>query len=147
MRPADGAFQPKAAHVERPYHETVTSEAALREQALEMERAAFELRRQTVTAVTRQQQLREEAFAARRLADAVEGRASRAFAKGDSLLARQILARDMYILKTCEALEDGLTQANRSVAQLLRRLVQTEDRARRAWRRKEELAERPISRR
>ncbi len=141
MRPADKALG-QAAVSGRPFRQTGTSEAALRELALEMERTAFELRRETVAAVTQQQLLREEAFAARRLADAVEGRASRAFAKGDSLLARQILARDMYILKTCEALEEGLIRANRSVAELLRRLMHTEDQARWAWRRKEELAER-----
>jgi phage shock protein A len=140
MRSADKALG-QVAVSGRPFRHTSMSEATLRELALEMERAAFELRRETVAAVTQQQLLREEAFAARRLADAVEGRASRAFAKGDSLLARQILARDMYILKTCEALEDGLTLANRSVAELLRRLMQTEDQARWAWRRKEELAE------
>jgi phage shock protein A len=126
--------------VSHPLVQDGTSEATLRELAFEMQRTAFELRRETVAAVARQQELRREAFAARERADAVERRACRAFAKGDSLLARQILARDMCLLKTCEALESRLTDANHSVAGLLRRLVQTEDRARLAWRRKEEIA-------
>ena len=117
-----------------------TTEAALGERALEIQHDAFQLRRETVAAVVRQQQLRQDAFAARELADAVEQRACRALEQGDPVRARQILARDMYVLKTCEALEERLAQANRSVAELLRRLVRTEDAARLAFRRKEELA-------
>jgi phage shock protein A len=117
-----------------------TSELALGDLALEMERTVVQLRRETVAAVARQRQLREETSAARELVDEVESQASRALARGDALGARQILARGMCVLKSCEELDASLADANRCVSQLLSRLVRTEDQVRFAWRRKEDLA-------
>ncbi len=116
-----------------------SSDEGLGTLALEMEKAAFQLRRETATAVARQQRIREQTLAARALAEAVERRATRALERGDSILARQILAREMCTLKSHEALEQELADADRWVSQLLDRVVRTEDHARLLWRRKQEV--------
>ena len=91
--------------------------------------AAVQLRREAVDAVVRQQQLREEFSAIARQASEIEQQASQALARGEDLLARQILARGIYTLKTRDALEAELAQAREHVAQLLTTMVRTENRA------------------
>ena len=98
------------------------------------EGAVVELRREAVNAVARQQQLREEIAKIRTRANEIEEQASRALTQGEDLLARQVLARGLYTLKTRDALEAELTEARGRAAQLLATMVLTENRAWRAGR-------------
>jgi phage shock protein A len=96
------------------------------------ESAVAELRREAVDAVVRQQQLREQLAAIRARACEVERQASRALARGDDLLARQILARGIFTLKTRDSLQAELAESRGHVARLLTTMVRTENRA--LWR-------------
>ena len=98
----------------------------------DMEGAVVELRRDAVNAVIRQQRLREEIAAIRTRASEIEQQASRALARGEDLLARQILARGICTLKTRDVLEAELAEARGHVGQLLATMVRAENRA---WRR------------
>ena len=98
----------------------------------DMEGAVVELRREAVNAVVRQQRLREEIAAIRTRAHEIEQQASRALARGEDLLARQILARGICTLKTRDSLEADLAETRGRVAQLLTTMIRTENRA---WRR------------
>jgi phage shock protein A len=91
--------------------------------------AVVELRREAVSAVARQQQLREELSAVSRQAREIEHEASRALARGEDLLARQILARGLLTLKTRDALEAELALSRTRVTGLLATMVRAEDRA------------------
>jgi len=91
--------------------------------------AVVELRREAVNAVVRQQQLREEIAKIRTRAHEIEQEASRALSRGEDLLARQILSRGIFTLKTRDALEAELTEARGHVAQLLTTMVRAENRA------------------
>lgn len=94
--------------------------------------AVVELRREAVSAVARQQHLREEIATIRTHAREIEQQASRALARGEDLLARQILARGIFTLKTRDALEAELAEARCHVSRLLTTMVRTENRAWRA---------------
>ena len=94
------------------------------------EETIVELRREAVSAVARQRRLLEETAAVRARAGEIEAQAHRALAKGDELLARQILARGLCTLEARRALEEELAESRRRVAGLLTTLVRTEDRAR-----------------
>jgi phage shock protein A len=91
--------------------------------------AVVELRREAVSAVARQQQLREELSAIAKQAREIEQQASRALARGEDLLARQILARGIFTLKARDTLEAELAEARGHVARLLATMVRTENRA------------------
>jgi phage shock protein A len=93
------------------------------------EGAVVELRRKAVNAVVRQLQLREEIARLRTRAQEIEQQASRALARGEDLLARQVLARGICTLKTRDLLEEELAEARGHVAQLLTTMVRTENRA------------------
>ncbi len=92
------------------------------------ESAVVELRREAVSAVARQQRLLEELEVIRTRACEIERRASRALARGDDVLGRQILARGMFTLKTRDALEADLTEARDHVCRLLTTMVRAEKR-------------------
>ena len=87
------------------------------------------LRREAVLAVARQRRLQESLFQARARAEAVENEARRALARGEELLARQVLARGLCTLETRRQLESDLDEARRQVARLLARVVRAENRA------------------
>lgn len=91
--------------------------------------AVAELRREAVHAVVQQQRIREEISAIRTRVSEIERQASRALARGEDLVARQILARGICTLKTRDALEAELAEARGRVAQLLTAIVRAEDRA------------------
>jgi phage shock protein A len=91
--------------------------------------AVVELRREAVNAVVRQQRLQEEIAAIRTRAHEIEQLASRALARGEDLLARQILSRGIFTLKTRDVLEAELAAARGHVGQLLTTMVRTENRA------------------
>jgi len=91
--------------------------------------AVADLRREAVNAVVRQQQLRDELAAIRTRACEIEREASRALARGDDLLARQILARGIFTLKTRDALEAEIAESRGQVCRLLTTMVRTENRA------------------
>jgi len=91
--------------------------------------AVAELRRQAASAVARQQQLRQELSAVAKQAREIEQKASRALARGEDLLARQILARGLFTLKTRDALEAELALSRARVCRLLATMVRAEDRA------------------
>ena len=93
------------------------------------EETIFELRREAVNAVARQHRLSEETSAVRARAGEIEEQARRALARGNALLARQILARGLCTLETCRLLEAELAESRRRVAFLLTALVRTENRA------------------
>ncbi len=88
-----------------------------------------ELRRETVTAVVRRQRLHEQLFRVQARAAFVEERASRAFGRGEELVARQILARGICTLKEREALEEELAAVRRRVVELLAAMVRAENRS------------------
>jgi len=91
--------------------------------------AVAELRREAASAVARQQQLREELVAIRARAREIERQASRALARGEDMLGRQILARGMVTLKTRDSLEAELLRCRGDVARLLATMVRAENRA------------------
>ncbi len=93
------------------------------------ESAVAELRREAVSAVVRQQHLREELAAIRARACEIERRAARALARGDDLHGRQILARGIFTLKARESLEADLVECRAELARLLATMVQAENRA------------------
>ena len=93
------------------------------------ESAVAELRREAVDAVARQQRIREELASICTRASEVERQASRAFVRGDDLLARQILARGIFTLKARDALEAELVETRGHVARLLTTMVRAENRA------------------
>jgi hypothetical protein len=93
------------------------------------ESAVAELRRAAVSAVVRQQQVREELDAIRTQAGHIERRAARALARGDDLIGRQILARGIFTLKARDALEAELAECRTHVARLLASMVQAQKRA------------------
>jgi phage shock protein A len=97
--------------------------------AQDTEGAVVELRREAVSAVARQQQLREELSAVAKQAREIEQKASRALASGEDLLARQILARGLFILKTRDALEAEIALSRTRVSRLLATMVRAENRA------------------
>jgi phage shock protein A len=97
--------------------------------AQDTEKAVVELRREAVNAVARQQQLREEIAKVRTQAHEIEQQASRALARGEELLARQILARGLFTLKTRDALEAELAECRSEVSRLLATMVRSENRA------------------
>jgi len=105
------------------------AEVALDPVVYSMERAVVELRREAVNAVIRQQQLREEIAQIRTRASEIERQASQALARGEDLLARQILARGICTLKTRDLLEAELAEARGHVSRLLTTMVRTENRA------------------
>ena len=87
------------------------------------------LRREAALAVARQRQLQESLSQGRARANAVEDEARRALARGEELLARQVLARGLCALETRRQLEQELDEARRHVARLLAALVRAENRA------------------
>jgi phage shock protein A len=105
------------------------TEFALGHLTPEMVGAVVELRRETLTAVVRQQALREQLSRLQARAGRVEQSASRAFGRGEELLARQILARGICTLKERDALEEELAGARRRVVELLAAMVRAENRA------------------
>jgi phage shock protein A len=90
--------------------------------------AVAELRREAVSAVVRQQQVRDELAAICTQACEIERRAARALARGDDLLGRQILARGIFTLKAREALEAEIVECRAHLARLLATMVRAEDR-------------------
>jgi len=110
----------------------VIGKAALARRKLVDRRAdqrGAELRREAASAVARQQQLREELVAIRARAREIERQASRALARGEDMLGRQILARGMVTLKTRDSLEAELLRCRGDVARLLATMVRAENRA------------------
>ncbi len=79
--------------------------------------------------MARQRRLQESLSRSRARADAVEDEARRALARGEELLARQVLARGLCTLETRRQLESELDEARRHVARLLARVVRAENRA------------------
>jgi phage shock protein A len=99
--------------------------------AQDTQATVVELRREAAGAVARQQRLREEITKIGAQAHEIERRASRALARGEDLLARQILARGIFTLKARDALEVELAEARGHVCRLLATMVRAENRA---WR-------------
>ena len=87
------------------------------------------IRREAALSVARQRRLRELLSHTRAQASAVEDEARHALARGEDLLARQILARGLCTLETRRQLESELDEARRHVARLLARVVRAENRA------------------
>lgn len=87
------------------------------------------IRREAALSVARQRLLRELLSHTRAQARAVEDEARRALARGEDLLARQILARGLCTLETRRQLEQEIDEARRDVARLLATLVRAENRA------------------
>jgi phage shock protein A len=97
--------------------------------APDTEKAIAQLRREAASAVARQRLLRVEIARVRAQARDVERQASRAFARGDEIFARQILARGLFALQTRDALEAALADSRSEVSRLLTTMVRAENRA------------------
>jgi phage shock protein A len=108
----------------------------------DMEESIIDLRRETVTAVACQSRLRKQLFAAEEASKGVELRATLALQRGDELGARQILGRKIGALKTRDDLEVELAEASGRSARLVAGLIQMEDRAQLARRKRDELVRR-----
>jgi phage shock protein A len=108
----------------------------------DMEESIIDLRRETVTAVAGQSRLRKQLFAAEEASKGVELRATLALQRGDELGARQILGRKIGALKTRDDLEVELAEASGRSARLVAGLIQMEDRAQLARRKRDELVRR-----
>ena len=105
------------------------TEVVLHPLVRDSEGAVVELRREAAQAVAHQQRLRQEISAARARAAEIEEQARRTLARGDELLARQLLTRGICALETRKALEAELEDSRHRVIRLLTTLVRTEDRA------------------
>ena len=105
----------------------------------DLEESIVDLRRETVTAVARQNRLRQRFFAAEETARHVEREASMALARGDELRARHVLSRQIGALKARDTLEVELVEAGRISAGLVASLIRMEDRAQLARRKQDEL--------
>lgn len=106
----------------------------------EREEGVLELRRETVSAVVRQQRLREELARVRAQAASVEKKAAVALGRGDEILARQILARGLCALEARDGLEQELASARSRVLELLAAILRAESGAWRARRGRSEAA-------
>jgi phage shock protein A len=109
-----------------------TAEAALLHFVSDAQGSVVELRRDAVTAVVRQQRIREELSRVRPQAAWIEERASRALARGEELRGRQILADGLCTLEARDALEAELREARERLTGILTALVRAENRV---WRR------------
>ncbi len=105
----------------------------------DLEESIVDLRRETVTAVARQNRLRQELFAAEEAAGSVERAASVALAHGEELRARHVLSRQIGALVARDTLEAELAEAGRVSAGLVAALIRMEDRVQLARRRQDEL--------
>jgi len=97
--------------------------------ARDTQKAIVELRREAMSAVARQQQLREEIARVHAQAHEIERQAALAFARGDEFLARQILARGLFTPQTRDALEAEPAEVGGHVCRLLNKVVRAENRA------------------
>ena len=108
----------------------------------DMEESIVDLRRETVTAVARQNRIRKQLFAAEEAASRIECEATMALARGEELRARQVVGREIGILKERDALDRDLTDANQLSARLVAHLIRMEDRAQVARRKRDEIERR-----
>jgi phage shock protein A len=109
-----------------------TAEVALYPLVCEANGVVVGLRRDAVSAVVRQQRIREELSHVRPQAAWIEERASQALARGEELRGRQILAQGLCTLEARDALEAELREAREHLAGIVAALVRAENRV---WRR------------
>ncbi len=114
-------------------------ELAIEQLIGDLEESIVDLRRETVTAVARQNRLRRRFFAAEEAAGQVEREASMALARGEELRARHVLSRQIGALKARDTLEVALVEAGRVSARLVAALLRMEDRAQLARRKQDQL--------
>ena len=114
-------------------------ELAIEQLIGDLEESIVDLRRETVTAVARQNRLRRRLFAAEEAAGQVEREASMALARGEELRARHVLSRQIGALKARDTLEVALVEAGRVSARLVAALLRMEDRAQLARRKQDQL--------
>lgn len=115
-------------------------EATIAQLIGDLEESILDLRRETVTAVARQNRLRQQLFTAEEAAGRVERQASVALTRGEELQARYVLSREIAALKARDDLEAKLAEAGSSSARLVAALIRMEDRAQLARRKQNELA-------
>jgi phage shock protein A len=108
----------------------------------DMEESIVDLRRETVTAVARQNRIRKQLFAAEEAASRIECEATMALARGEELRARQVVGREIAVLKARDAFELDLADANQLSARLVAHLIRMEDRAQAARRKRDEIVRR-----
>jgi len=96
----------------------------------ELEDAVVRLRRQAVSALARQEELRSQLAACREQAGPVEREAAWAFARGEERLALQILYRELPVLGRRDLLQLELVELRRRVIQLLKEAARLDERAR-----------------
>jgi len=108
----------------------------------DMEESIVDLRRETVTAVARQNRLRKQLFAAEEVASRIECEATMALARGEELRARRVVSREIGVLKARDACELELADANRVSARLVAHLIRMEDRVQVARRKRDEIVRR-----
>ncbi len=108
----------------------------------DLEASIVDLRREMVTAVARESQVRQDLFASEEEAGRVEREASMALARGEDLEARHALSRGVGALRARDDLEVELVFAGRISARLVAALIRMEDRAQAARRKQDELGRR-----
>ena len=108
----------------------------------DLEESIVDLRREMVTAVAHQNQVRKDLFAAEEVAGRIEREASMALAGGEELRARHALSREIGTLRARDELELDLAVAGRTSARLVAALIRMEDRAQVARRMQDELGRR-----
>lgn len=108
----------------------------------DMEASIVDLRRVTVTAVARQNRLRKQLFAAEGAASRIECEATMALDRGEERRARQVLAREIGMLKARDACARELEDADRLSARLVANLIRMEDRVQVARRKRAEIVRR-----
>jgi phage shock protein A len=108
----------------------------------DMEASIVDLRRVTVNAVARQNRLRKQLFAAEGAASRIECEATMALDRGEERRARQVVAREIGVLKARDACARELEDADRLSARLVANLVRMEDRVQVARRKRAEIVRR-----
>ena len=117
-------------------------EVMIKELIRDMDEAVAELRRETVNAVARQKQLEKKVEAAGKLAEELEAKAVLAIESKDEKLARQILGRRVDTLRSRDSLSRELDGATELARQLKNDLVNMQEQASQAGRKKDELIRR-----
>jgi phage shock protein A len=92
------------------------------------------LRREAVTTVVRQGELKARLVPLQERATGVEHAAALALERGDELGARRMLSRDIWTLLSRDALAEELLETQRLTIRLLKEAVRLQDRARREGR-------------
>jgi phage shock protein A len=120
----------------RPLDNSEEPEVVINDLIRDTDESLVGLRRETVNAVARQQQLEERVTTAGEIADELEEEAALALEHGNEPLARRILDERLDALKARASLREELKSATTLAQQLKSHLVRMEEQAAAAYRRR-----------